>query len=310
MLLSRLPVFIAVAFIGLAFTRTASLAEEPAEKIATQNTPPPSCRVTLPEKGFTPPAPFPSDPETDSLSWGLPTGSRRFWFGTGKLWTVLPTDGIWRALTFSAEGDYAYFNKLPWFHQAFPKDHGPLTITGKRLDGPAPSFTEMEEIKSWGRGKTGVEGVMGGIQIPVFGCWLVTGHYKDEEISFTVWVVNHTEEVPYPFDVVISRESSAQQPPPRRVYVDSEEQAKALVYRVTPQIPQEAVNVSGTVVLHALIDASGRARQLEYVSGPPPLAQAAMDAVKWWQYRVDGEGEEIDTMIEVAFPPGDNQEGK
>jgi hypothetical protein len=78
MLLSRLPVFIAVAFIGLAFTRTASLAEEPAEKIATQNTPPPSCRVTLPEKGFTPPAPFPSDPETDSLSWGLPTGSRRF----------------------------------------------------------------------------------------------------------------------------------------------------------------------------------------------------------------------------------------
>jgi hypothetical protein len=79
-------------------------------------------------------------------------------------------------------------------------------------------------------------------------------------------------------------------------------------YRVTPQIPQEAVNASVTVVLHAVIDASGRARQLEYVSGPPPLAQAAIDAVKWWQYRVDGEGEEIDTIIEVPFPPGDNQE--
>jgi hypothetical protein len=122
--------------------------------------------------------------------------------------------------------------------------------------------------------------------------------------------VNHTEEVPYPLDLVISRESSAQQTPPRRVYVDSEEQAKALVYRATPQIPQEAVNASGTIVLHAVIDASSRARQLEYVSGPPPLAQAAMDAVRWWQYRVDGEGEEIDMMIEVAFPPSDNQENK
>lgn len=309
MLLSRLPGFIAVTFIGLTFTSSA--AAQPAEKIATQNIPPASCRVTLPDNGsFTPPAPFPSDPESDPLSWGFPTGSRRFWFGTAKLWTVLPTDGIWRALTFSAEGGYAYFNKLPWFHQAFPKDQGPLTITGKRLDGPAPSFTEMEEINSWGRGKTGVEEVMGGIQIPVFGCWLVTARYKDEEVGFTVWVVNHTEDEPYPFDVVVSRESPAPQTAPRRVYVDSEEQAKQLVYRVTPEIPHEAENVSGTVVLHAMIDASGRARQLEYVSGPPLLAQAAMDAVKWWQYRVDGKGEEIDTMIEVAFPPGDNQENK
>jgi hypothetical protein len=306
MLLLRLPGFIAIALIGLTFPSSA--AEQPAEKMTTQNTPPASCRVTLPENGsFAPPVPFPSDPESDPLSWGMPTGSKRFWFGSAKLWTVLPTDGIWRALTFSAEGDYAYFNKLPWFHQAFPKDQGPLTITGKRLDGPAPSFTEMEEINSWGRGKTGVEEVMGGITIPVFGCWLVTGRYKDEEISFTVWVVNHTAEVPYPLDTVVSRESSAEQTAPRRVYIDSEEQAKQLVYRVTPEIPREAVNLSGTVVLHAVIDASGRARQLEYVAGPPLLAQAAMDAVKWWQYRVDGAGEEVDTTIEVAFPPGDGR---
>ena len=314
MLLLRLPGFIAVTFIGLTFTQTPSAAEQPAEKIATQNIPPASCRVTLPDnRSFTPPAPFPSDPESDHpLSWGPPNGSKRFWFGTAKLWTVLPVDGVWRALTFSVEGNYAYFNKLPWFHQAFPKDHGPLTITGKRLDGTALSFTEMESINSWGRGKTGVEEVMGGIQIPVFGCWLVTARYKDEELSFTVWVLNHTEEEPYPFDVVVSRESgSAPQTAPRRVYVDSEEQAKQLVYRVTPEIPHEAENVSGTVVLHAVIDASGRAGQLEYVSGPLSRSRrAAMDAVKWWQYRVDGKGEEVDTMIEVAFPPGDNRENK
>lgn len=316
MLLSLPPGFIAVALIGLTFTQTPSAAvarerqgEQPAERISTQDIPPANCPVTLPENGsFTPPAPFPGDPESEPPSWGAPTGNKRFWFGTAKLWTVLPTDGIWRALTFSAEGDYAYSNKLPWFHQAFPKDSGPLTITGKRLDGPAPSFTENDEINAWGRGKTGIEGVMGGITIPVFGCWLVTGHYRDEEITFTVWVVNLTEQESPSNDAstVVSQEPSAQRAAPRRVYVDSETQAKALVYRVTPEIPHEAPNVSGTVALHAVIDASGRARQLEYVSGPPLLAQAATDAVKWWQYRVDGEGEEVDTTIEVAFPPADN----
>jgi hypothetical protein len=316
MLLSRSPSFIAVALIGLTFRLTASAAvaqerqrEQPAERISTQDIPPANCRVTLPENGsFTPPAPLPSDPNSEPLSWGAPTGSKLFWFGTAKLWTVLPTDGIWRALTFSAEGDYAYFNKLPWFHQAFPKDRGPLTITGKRLDGPAPSFTENDEINGWGRGKTGIEGVMGGISIPVFGCWLVTGHYKDEEITFTVWVVNHTEQESPSRDssTIVSQGPSAQQTAPRRVYVDSETQARALAYRVTPEIPHEAGNISGTVVLHAVIDTSGRARKLEYVSGPPLLAQATIDAVKWWQYGVDGEGEEVDTTIEVAFPPADN----
>ena len=40
---------------------------------------------------------------------------------------------------------FAYSNKLPWGGTFSYKD-GPLTVTGKRLDGPAPSFTEVEEI--------------------------------------------------------------------------------------------------------------------------------------------------------------------
>src|SRR3984957_9377327 len=81
MLLSRLPGFIAVTLLGLTFTPSA--AAQPAEKIATQNIPPASCRVTLPENGsFTPPSPLPIDPESAPLSWGFPTGSRRFWFCT------------------------------------------------------------------------------------------------------------------------------------------------------------------------------------------------------------------------------------
>jgi hypothetical protein len=46
-----------------------------------------------------------------------------------------------------------------------------------------------------------------------------------------------------------------------------------------------------------------RPRELQYVSGPQPLSEAAIEAAIWWQYRVTAEAEEIDTMIEVAFPP-------
>ena len=146
MLLSRSPSFIAVALIGLTFRLTASAAvaqerqrEQPAERISTQDIPPANCRVTLPENGsFTPPAPLPSDPNSEPLSWGAPTGSKLFWFGTAKLWTVLPTDGIWRALTFSAEGDYAYLTNSRGSIRLFPRIVGRLRLPGKGSTAPRP----------------------------------------------------------------------------------------------------------------------------------------------------------------------------
>jgi outer membrane biosynthesis protein TonB len=95
---------------------------------------------------------------------------------------------------------------------------------------------------------------------------------------------------------------------PQRVIVDGETQAKSLVYKVTPEIPAEArtENSSGTVVLHAVIGTGGRPGELQYVSGPQALAQPAIDAVTWWQYRitvVNDEAVEVDTTIDVVFPP-------
>jgi hypothetical protein len=91
---------------------------------------------------------------------------------------------------------------------------------------------------------------------------------------------------------------------------------------VSPEIPPaaKAANISGIVVLHTIIDTGGRARELQYVSGPPLLAQAAIEAVKWWQYRIAvddkdiGTGSfpvvleplEVDTTIEVVFPSSPN----
>jgi TonB-like protein len=292
--------------------------ESSTDATAPHDAPPASCPVTLPSDGrFVPPAPLSADPKVN-LS-GL--GENQFWFGSQRLWTMLPIDGIWRPWQVpSRPGDFAYSNKLPWgrLNPPFSRKDGPLTITGKRLDGPAPRFTETEESSGFGRDYAS-GGIMGGFNIPVSGCWQVTGHYKDQDLSFTVWVARPPEQKA-PSRVSSSSLSSSlssasageQQSgltaPPRRIYVDPETQAKSLMYKVTPEIPHEAdaANASGVVVLHAVIGKDGRPHELEYISGPALVAQAAMDAVRWWQYRVEMVGDEVfevDTTIEVAFPP-------
>jgi len=246
---------------------------------------PETCRVTLP-----------STP-TDNALLLMPGDSgfqRSGRFGTDRLWTVQPMNGIWRGLPPKAFGEYAYSNKLPWGGAfSYEDKNGPLMVTGRRLDGPAPSFIETEPI-------SGVHGMMGGINIPVFGCWEITGRYKDEELSFTVWVAPLTE----PTDPETSQEPVEALPPPRRIQVDTETEATQLVYQINPELPHEAqvADISGTVVLEAVIGTDGRPRNLRYLSGPPLLAQAAINAVTWWQYRVDGENTETLTTIPVVFP--------
>jgi len=61
------------------------------------------------------------------------------------------------------------------------------------------------------------------------------------------------------------------------------------------------------VVLHAIIAKDGTIQQLEYVSGPPLLMRAAMDAVREWRYKptlLNGDAVEVDTTIQVVFTLG------
>jgi hypothetical protein len=65
-------------------------------------------------------------------------------------------------------------------------------------------------------------------------------------------------------------------------------------------------NFSGTVVLHAVIGIDGRPHDLQYVSGPTFPAQAAINTVTWWQYRVNNENVGVDTTIPVVFQDSNN----
>jgi protein TonB len=75
---------------------------------------------------------------------------------------------------------------------------------------------------------------------------------------------------------------------------------------VYPEIAKIA-HVSGTVVVTATIDKSGRIVELKVLSGPPMLQQAAADAVRDARYRpylLNGQPVEVVTTFSVNFVMG------
>ena len=96
---------------------------------------------------------------------------------------------------------------------------------------------------------------------------------------------------------------------PNRVRVGGIVQATKMIKQVTPVYPQIAktAHIEGTVVLHAIIAKDGTMKELVFVSGPPLLMRAAMDAVRQWVYAptlLNGEPVEVDTTISVVFTLG------
>jgi hypothetical protein len=60
---------------------------------------------------------------------------------------------------------------------------------------------------------------MGGINIPVFGCWEIRGQYKDEALRFVVWFTPILDQKTMPAAVV---QTLARAFAPRKVHVDGE----------------------------------------------------------------------------------------
>jgi periplasmic protein TonB len=90
------------------------------------------------------------------------------------------------------------------------------------------------------------------------------------------------------------------------VHVGGSVQAALLVYSPRPPYPPiaKATRTQGTVVIRAIIARDGAIRNLQLISGPPLLAQAAMDAVRQWRYKptsLNGEAVEVLTEIQVNF---------
>lgn len=96
---------------------------------------------------------------------------------------------------------------------------------------------------------------------------------------------------------------------PTRIRVGANVQAASLIHKVDPEYPESAkqAHISGTVVLHAIIGKDGSVLSLDYVSGPPELTKASIDAVKQWRYKptkLNGDPIEVDTTISVVFTLG------
>lgn len=119
------------------------------------------CDVTLPN-GSTPPSAQPS----------------RNFYGNGQLWTALAPDGNLRAKRsfITSTGEIAI--KFPWYRAV----SGELTITGRRLDGPAPPL--RAHIPEYG--PTGFQSTE--LIFPRSGCWQVSAKAGTGRLTFVTLV--------------------------------------------------------------------------------------------------------------------------
>ncbi len=90
------------------------------------------------------------------------------------------------------------------------------------------------------------------------------------------------------------------------VQVSTEEMQKLLVHRVDPVYPDEArqQNLQGIVALDIVVSRDGNVVSMRPLNGPDVLANAAMDALRWWKfspYRVNGQPVAAETTMAVEF---------
>ncbi len=77
-----------------------------------------------------------------------------------------------------------------------------------------------------------------------------------------------------------------------------------LISSPPPVYPQSAQGVQGVVVIDALVDATGRVKDMKAISGPPALIQPALDALRTWKYepeRLNDQPIEIHTTVHINF---------
>ena len=140
---------------------------------------PDSCPVTkAADQPFVPPPPYLSK---------APTGM--FWHGTDELWTLLHADGTWAGLPHYTPHDPTFRQKLFFWREGYDwraEPQPPLTVTGRRLDAPAPLL--MADRANNGYWDDWKSFMVTGINLPTLGCWEITGHYEGHDLSFLVWV--------------------------------------------------------------------------------------------------------------------------
>jgi hypothetical protein len=153
--------------------------------VAAPPTPSPSpaaaCAVTRPQPVFKPPKPFPVRP---------PDYYESDWYGSSHLWTMLDRDGeVWGPWLFAAPPGLpqkTFWWSADWHPDETGEWEPPITVTGRRLDGP--------ETFKFGPGTNASAdfgtAMLVGIDIPSYGCWELTARYRKATLSYVVSVVN------------------------------------------------------------------------------------------------------------------------
>jgi hypothetical protein len=110
------------------------------------------------------------------FGWGSAYGNGSLW--VGGLWphgiVVITPDNV--------DPDGRLGMKFGWYRLT----SGALTITGRRLDGPAPPASGQTS----GYGLTGFNA--SGVTFPTAGCWQVTGHVGHAALTFVTFVIKGT----------------------------------------------------------------------------------------------------------------------
>jgi hypothetical protein len=120
------------------------------------------------------PGTAPADIGRDLFGWGMAFGNSDLWVGG------LGVDGVITAGSQFVESDGSIGWKLGWY-RLLPGD---LTITGRRLDAPAPPLRA-----SVPDGYGTIHFQASGVWFPTEGCWQVTGHLGRSELTFVTFVV-------------------------------------------------------------------------------------------------------------------------
>jgi protein TonB len=97
--------------------------------------------------------------------------------------------------------------------------------------------------------------------------------------------------------------ASAEKP---QAQVPAEVMEKLLAHRVEPNYPAEArkANLQGIIALDIVVGRDGSVLRMQPLNGPDVLAQAAMNAMRWWKfepYRLNGEPAVVETTVAVEF---------
>jgi TonB family protein len=93
-----------------------------------------------------------------------------------------------------------------------------------------------------------------------------------------------------------------------RAHVSADVMEKLVTHRVDPEYPAAARpgKLQGIILLDVVVGRDGSVVETRALNGPEILAQAAMDAMRWWRfepYRVDGQPVVAETTVAMEFKP-------